>query len=305
MSEIIARGNTRELFQNYVKYIDASKRTQESYTTNVKQLIKWLTFKGIQNPTREDLIEWREELKQNHKPTTVQAYITAVRLFFQWTEERGLYPNIASHLKGAKLDRNHKKDYLTSDQIRNVLSNIDTSTLKGCRDYAIILLMVTGGLRDIEVSRANVSDLQTLGNCTVLRLQGKGHEEKTDYIKLIPQVETAIRAYWKRREDISEEQPLFASTSNNNQGQRLTTKSISTLVKKALVNAGYDSDRLTAHSLRHSAVTLALLGGLPLQEVQQFARHSNIATTQIYAHNLERQNNRSEATIGASIFGND
>ena len=51
-----------------------------------------------------------------------------------------------------------------------------------------------------------------------------------------------------------------------------------------------------------AAVTLALLGGQSLQEVQQFARHANITTTQIYAHNLDRAKNQCEETIAKAIF---
>ena len=73
-------------------------------------------------------------------------------------------------------------------------------------------------------------------------------------------------------------------------------------MKSSLVEAGYNSETLTAHSTRHTAVTLALLGGQKLEEVQQFARHQNIQTTLIYAHNLERANNQCEATIARAIF---
>ena len=106
----------------------------------------------------------------------------------------------------------------------------------------------------------------------------------------------------KTRPTAKGQQPLFSSLSNNSKGQRLSPKSISSIVKHRLIDAGYNSDRLTAHSLRHSAVTISLIGGLPLEEVQQFARHKNISTTQIYAHNLERAKNRSEDTIAGSIF---
>ncbi len=68
-------------------------------------------------------------------------------------------------------------------------------------------------------------------------------------------------------------------------------------------NAGYNSKRLTAHSLRHSAVTIALLGGLSLQDVQAFARHATIATTTIYAHNISRLTSLVENSIARAIFG--
>jgi integrase/recombinase XerC len=135
-----------------------------------------------------------------------------------------------------------------------------------------------------------------------LYIQGKGHEEKTDYIKLSAPAEKAIRAYLSNRKDADEAEPLFTSTSNNNKGERMTTRSISGIVKAKLVNAGYDSSRLTAHSLRHTAVTLSLLAGKDIAEVQQFARHKNLATTLIYAHNIDRAKNNCEATIAKAIF---
>ena len=162
--------------------------------------------------------------------------------------------------------------------------------------------MITGGLRDIEVSRAKIEDIRNVGNSTVLYIQGKGRDEKTDYIKIQPEIEKAIREYLTTREILDTSEPLFISNSNHNKGGQLTTRSISRIVKTRLQAAGYDSDRLTAHSLRHTAVTLSLIGGKSLQETQQFARHSNIATTQVYAHNLDRAKNNCEEVIARAIF---
>ncbi len=293
---------TTDLFTKFIDFVDATPKTIQTYTRAIRQFAKWLEAHGITQPTREDVIAYREELKAEHKPSTVQNYITAVRLFFQWAEREGFYSNIADHIKGAKLDKNHKKDYLTSRQVKKVLEQAKEESIEGLRNYAILVLMFTGGLRTIEVSRANIEDLRTAGDNTVLYIQGKGHEEKTDYIKLMPEVEDAIRAYLKARGASDNKEPLFTSLSNNSKGARISTRSVSGIVKEALVNAGFNSDKLTAHSTRHTAVTLALMGGQSLQEVQQFARHTNIATTQIYAHNLDRAKNQCEATIAKAIF---
>ena len=291
-----------DIYKSYVSFLDASPRTAQTYTTNIKQFIKWTQQNGIQHPTRQDVIAYRDELRERCKPSTVQGYITALRLFFRWTAQAGIYPNIAEHVKGAKLDSSHKRDYLTASQIKSILDSIDTTSLKGKRDYSIIALMVTGGLRDVEIARANTDDLRQLGNSTVLYLQGKGRDERTEFIKVVPAVEQPLRKYLSTRRCGKGKQPLFASLSNNNRGHRLTPKSISSIVKDRLIRAGFNSDRLTAHSLRHSAVTISLIGGLPLDEVQQFARHKNICTTQVYAHNLDRAKNRSADIIAKSIF---
>lgn len=303
-TEVVQQGSiiNEELFKRFINYLDASQKTIDTYTRAIKQFFKYMYSAGITQPRREDILAYREYLKGTHKPTTVQNYIVAVRLLFQWTEQEGIYPNIANHIKGAKIDRNHKKDYLTSRQVKKVLEVAKKEGLQGLRDYAILALMFTGGLRTIEVSRANIEDLRTAGDCEVLYLQGKGHEEKTDYIKLMPAVEDAIRQYLAARGTVDTSEPLFTSTSNNNRGKRLSTRTISSIVKSALVAAGYNSDKLTAHSTRHTAVTLALMGGKKLEEVQQFARHKNLATTLIYAHNIDRAKNDCELTIAKAIF---
>ena len=293
---------TEDLYTRFTAYIDASEKTVQTYTRAIRQYAKWASENGISQPTREDILRYRDELKESHKPTTVQNYITALRLFFQWTEQEQLYPNIANHIKGAKLDRSHKKDYLTSRQVKKVMETAKEESLQGLRDYAILALLFTGGLRTIEISRANIADIRTAGDNTVLYIQGKGREEKTEYVKIMPEVEDAIRAYLAARKPASTEEPLFTSTSNNSRGKRISTRSVSDIVKQALIKAGFNSDKLTAHSTRHTAVTLALLGGQSLQEVQQFARHANITTTQIYAHNLDRAKNQCEETIAKAIF---
>lgn len=292
-----------ELFNRFIAYLDAKPKTVQTYTRALKQLYSYFSLNGITQPQRGDIVAFREELKASgHKPTTVQNYITATKLFFQWTEQEGLYPNIASHLKGAKLDRDHKKDYLTSRQVKEILGAIDRSSLKGLRDYAILSLMVTGGLRTIEVARADIGDLRNAGESTVLYIQGKGRDEKTDYIKVSQPVEKAIRAYLKARGRAGETEPLFASTSHNNQGERMTTRSVSGIAKECMKRAGYDSSRLTAHSLRHTAVTLSLLAGKEITEVQQFARHANIATTMIYNHALDKAKNTCSEAVANAIF---
>lgn len=294
---------SEEAFNRYVQFIDASPKTIATYTRATRQLLKYLGDNGITQPRREDILAYRDSLiASGHKPSTVQSYIVAARLFFAWLEQEGIYSNVAEHVKGAKLDKAHKKDYLTSRQVKTLLSKVERDTLQGKRDYAMLVLMITGGLRTIEVSRADIGDIRALGDDTVLYLQGKGHVEKTDFVKLDGHVEEAIRAYLTARGAADQSAPLFTSSSNNSKGQRLSTRAISGIVKDRMQAAGYNSDKLTAHSLRHTAVTLSLLAGKPLEEVQQFARHSNMQTTLIYSHALDKAKNGCSAAIAGAIF---
>ena len=81
----------------------------------------------------------------------------------------------------------------------------------------------------------------------------------------------------------------------------MTTQAISAIVRYRLSQVGLHSNRVTAHSLRHTAITLALMGGATIQEAQMLARHSDINTTLIYAHNIDRIESAPERKIDSLL----
>ncbi len=291
------------LLNNFLDFLDVSSKTVLTYKRSIRQVLIFFKENNIVTPKRQDVINFKRALEQKGlKPSTIHLYLVATRRFFQWTEQNSIYPNIAENIKAPKQDAGHKKDYFAGEQIKRILANVDRSDIEGLRNYALLALMTTGGLRTIEVSRANIEDLQTVGGVPVLYIQGKGRSDKKDFIKIAPEVQTAIQAYLTARGKVASDAPLFASQSKRNRGQRVTTRTVSGICKEAMRLSGFNSNRLTAHSLRHTAVTLALMSGQTLEEVQHFARHRNISTTQIYAHNLDRMNSQCEASIARAIF---
>ena len=291
------------MFEDFVKLIDASPNTIRTYSISLRQWFRYLRENQIIQPSMDTVFEYRDALRaEGKKETTVQNYIIAVKQFFKWTEARHFYPNIAKYVKSEKLSRNFKKDYLTSKQAKKVLATIDRSTLTGKRDYAMLALMLTMGLRTIEVVRANVEDIRNVGDNTVLYVQGKGHQDKDDLVRMPEHVETAVREYLSVRKCDDLAQPLFTSTSNRNKNGRMTTRSIRGIVKKIFRKAGLDSPRLTAHSTRHTAATLSLLNGATPIETQHLLRHKNLQTTEIYAHNIDASKNPASQDVDKALF---
>ena len=292
----------KKLLFKWHDYLDVAPKTIETYTKNTRAFLRWLAEKNIISPERKHIKLYKSELKEKYKPNTVNAYLIAVKQFFKWSEEEGLYPNIAKGIKLIALDEEYKKDYLSSPQVKGLLETIDTSSLTGLRDYAICALMATTGLRTISIIKANIEDLRTVGEYTALFYEGKRHNENAKYVKIAPQVEKAIRAYLAKRGAVQGKSPLFASAANRNNGERMTTRSISRIAKQALVNAGFCSERYTAHSFRHTAGTIALRNNVNITEVQKMLGHKNIIPTLIYAHAIDREKNNTEIIISNSIF---
>ena len=299
-----AQAITETMYRQFIAFCDAKPQTIKAYTVALQSLFRYLQNQGISRPDTDDIIRYKAELEKQYRPCTVSLYMTACRLFFRWTAQRGYFPNIADHVKGAKIDRNHKRDYLTANQVKDVFSTADRDTMTGKRDFALLALMTAAGLRDIEVSRANIEDLRPAGADMALFIQGKGKDEKADCVTIPAEVEKAIRDYLTARGEVEPTDPLFTSASNHGKGDRLTTRSISRIVKGHFTKAGFNSDRLTAHSLRHTAITLSLLAGRTAQETQRFARHADITTTMVYAHNIEDMTAKAACgqAVAAAIF---
>lgn len=282
---------------------DIKPKSKETYRRALRQFFTYLETEGVTRPTRETLIAYKAYLiDKKLSAYTVSAYIIAVRKMFQWTESEHLYANIASQIKGQKKPKGFKKDALSVNQARKLLTDMETETLSGARDYALVNLLVRTGLRTIETARANVEDIRQQGDQAVLYIQGKGRDSKDDLVILTEETLEPIRAYISMRgQGVKDSSPLFISHSDRNYGERLTTRSISRIVKDRLQASGLDDRRLTAHSLRHTAVTFSLIGGASIQEAQTLARHSDINTTLIYAHNLDRISKAPELKIDALL----
>ena len=291
------------IIDRFLQAHDIKPKSKETYRRALRQLFTYLSDNGITKPTRETLLAYKTYLIDKQlSPYTVSAYIIATRKLFQWTESEHLYANIANQIKGQKKPKGFKKDALSVNQARKLLTDMETDTLQGARDYALVNLLVRTGLRTIETARANVEDIRQQGEQAVLYIQGKGRDSKDDIVILTEETLEPIRAYIsKRGRGVKDSSPLFISHSDRNYGERLTTRSISRIVKDRLQASGLDDRRLTAHSLRHTAVTFSLIGGATIQEAQTLARHSDINTTLIYAHNLDRISKAPELKIDALI----
>ena len=295
-----ARSFTGDYFKRFIDYTDCKDSTVKGYTTCIKAFARWMQAQGLTQPTRDDVKAYKDFLTgSEYKAGTQAQYLRAVKHFFKWTAAEGLYPNIADNIKGAKIRHDqHKKDALGRGDVPAIAASIDRTTEQGKRLYALYLLCITCGLRTVEVTRANIEDIKTMGGRSYLYIQGKGHDEKDAPVMLTPEVKEAINDYLAARSDRpTGKSPLFASTSNINKGGRIASTTISTMLKTMLKAAGYDSDRLTAHSLRHTSGTGAYLATHNLFLAQQHQRHADPATTEIYVHAEDRAERDTEQQV--------
>jgi len=289
-----------ELVDSFIASQDVKLSSKLLYRRTLKQYFNWVTEKAylLSEIARPQLLEYKQELLSSNKSSlTVGSYITSVRRFYEWTEANKFYPNVAKGIKTPRRKQQFKKQPLLPAQATALLSYYQDKAL---RDYAIVNLLLRTGLRTIEVLRASVEDITFKGSQRVLLIQGKGRDEKDNFVLLTDKAYQPIAEYLDSRGKVNSSDPLFTSTSNNSKGERLSTRSISYIAKEGLKAIGLDERSFTAHSLRHTTAVNILRGGGSLEQAQMTLRHSNPATTQIYTATLNeerRLQNSGEALI--------
>lgn len=282
--------NWRGLVATFIASQDVRESSRKLYTRTLSQYFVWMeeTKKSLSTLTRQDVLEYKDYLQeQSLSSLTISSYITAVRKFYEWAEGEKLYPNIAKGIKTPRRQQAFKKQHLTDAKSKELLDHFQSQSL---RDYAIVNLILRTGLRTIEVVRADIEDITFKGERRVLKVWGKGHGEKDDFVVLSDKAYLPIKNYLAvARKGAKSGEPLFTSTSHQNSGGRLTTKTISTICKDGLRAIGLDGKEFTAHSLRHTTAVAILKHGGQLTDVQSVLRHTSPVTSQIYTESVKEE----------------
>ncbi|MGB9666253.1 MAG: tyrosine-type recombinase/integrase [Candidatus Cryosericum sp.] len=294
--------NLDQLIESFLLAQDVGGTSKVVYRRALKRFKEFLRLReaagGTGYLTKTDIVQYKSHLLAvGLSPRTGNLYLTAVRQFFKYLESNRVYPDVSAGLKGFKRSYGFNRDPLTLQQARDLLNSIDTSTIIGLRDFAMINLMLRTGLRTMEVVGSNVGDIRQTSNATLLYVRSKGKDAKDDFVVLTREAYEPITRYLAARHCTDPRAPLFVSHSNNNKDKRITTRTLRLEVKQKLLGIGLYSSRISAHSLRHTFATMALQNGATIEQVRDTLRHQNITTTQIYVHTTDRLEHAAEDTI--------
>ena len=287
--QVSSAGDWRAVLATFIAAQDVRESSRKLYTRTLKLFFEWVnrTGRSLGALTRADILQYKDDLfAEGHSSLTVASYLTSLRKFYEWAESEKLYPNIVKGVRTPRRVQAFKKQHLTDDKSSELLNHFRGSSL---RDFAIVNLILRTGLRTVEVVRADIGDITFKGGRRVLRVWGKGHDTKDDFVVLTDKAFEPLRAYISTRRGAKEGEPLFTSDSHRNTGQRLTTRTISRLCKDGLKGIGLDGREFTAHSLRHTTAVSILKHGGDIAAAQAVLRHTSPATTQIYTESIKEE----------------
>ena len=165
---------------------------------------------------------------------------------------------------------------LEPDQVRRLLAVCDADTAVGCRDLAILSLLVRLGLRRGEVAGLGLDDIDWRAGTIRVRGKGNCHER----LPLPPDVGRRLAEYLRHARP-ADAQGRTVFVRHFAPHHALGPSRVSTIVGDAARRAGLG--RVHAHCLRHTAATELLRAGASLPEIGQLLRHRRAETTAIYA----------------------
>ena len=299
MEEIVLKENeltiTRlnEYGEDFIQYLDVDDLTLKSYKCGINQFIEYLKDNNIKQPTRNSIIAFRDYLRDNYSSCTVNSYMTSIKALFKYLELNKKYENIARDIKGAKYSTTPKKQVLSLEQTKEIYNS-----LIDVREKALFSLLITTGLRGIEVARAKIEDIKIHNGEVVLWVQCKKHDSKDEYAKLSNQVLEDIKNYIGNRTNGY----IFVSTSNNSKGNGVSTTTLRKTIKNIFKRFGLDDDSFSLHSTRRTSATIMYQNGVDIHSIQQVLHHVSSNTTARYINSVTRNDNKSEYIVSNAIF---
>ena len=256
----------------------------------------------VTHPTRATFAKFYNGLKaKDLSSRTIDNYTAIVRKFFKWMIDLDYYDtDITDKVIPLRRSNDYVKAPLPEDKAMLLLNHKPDNSVIEVRNHAIINTMIRIGLRRIEISRLNVSDIFQVGQQWFIRVHGKGAYQQYDELPITQDILTPIQNYWKYRPNLGESDPAFINHARCS-SDRITPHSISVMAKARLRSIGLDSKLFSSHSFRHTADYFAFKSGSKQIEVQQMLRQRDGRSTEQYLKAF----NHEKVKDGAAIFNLD
>lgn len=273
-----------------------SAKTRCNYRANLRAWFGWAHAGGVDGlaAQRADVEAYVRHLEQcGYAPNTICQRVATLSSFYGWAVGEG---HVAGNpVAGARRPRKPTESTASGLSRHELTDFLDAAEARGGDVYACACLLALNGLRVGELCAANVEDLgeSTWHHTLTLRAPTtKGH--KPAVIALAPRTVQAIGLSLGQRRS----GPLLCNT----RGRRMTSYNVAYLVTALRRQIGVER-RITPHSLRHSAITIALDAGIGLRDVQDFARHEDPKTTRRYDRARSQLNRHATYAIAQYLAG--
>lgn len=270
------------MIEKYIDYLKYEKKLSENTINSYKNdldFFKDFFKKDLTKINLDDMHKYLDHLsKENKKATTIAHNITVINSFYSFLiNENIVKTNPCINIISPKLAKK-LPNYLTEEEVDKLL-NIPLKTAYDYRNKAMLELLYATGIRVSELINLKFVNLELQDD--FIRVMGKGSKERIIPISNISKkyLIEYIEIYRKTLLKNKDSEYLFI----NNQGNVISRVGFFKIIKKLCLENNI-SKNVSPHILRHSFATHLLAHGADLRVIQELLGHSDISTTQIYAH---------------------
>ena len=277
------------LHSDYVN--ELQKRTPETrgtYERTLREFMRWIRNEPEINFSVKDVERYKKFLltKRKLSPVSVTMYLSSVRKFLDFLVKGGaLTENSARQVKGGTQQTELTRRSISVQEVQRLVLAIERKDEIGFRDFAIVKLMVSCGLSEIELVRADIGDMKVKKDVIVLALQAKGMTSKELIVPLPKDAQEALKSYLGYRSRARETDPLFMSAGNRTRGRRMTSRGIRERINFYLNAAGIKNGamrKITPLSLRNTAIKMMIDQGAEVDEIKKRFRIVKDSTVKLY-----------------------
>lgn len=281
----LADPKSSERFWEFFAANIRNRNTRRAYYKAACRFSGWCEGRGLFDLTKVrpiDVAAFVEELQGTHSKPTVKQHLAALRMLFDWlVVGHMLSVNPAHAVRGPKyVVKKGKTPVLTADEARILLDSIDTSSVMGLRDRALIALMAYTFARVGAALAMRVEDYFIQGRRGWVRLHEKGG--KRHEVPAHHNLDEYIEAYIKTAALQDDPKGLLFRTIAGKTG-RLTTLPLSQADAYRMIRrrakAGGIRTKIGNHTFRATGITAYLKNGGKLEIAQQIAAHESSRTT--------------------------
>lgn len=275
-------------YENYLaKAKQASTNTISSYLRDIRQFAQWLSKnRGVDvvDATQLNISDYFAFLESDGRSgATLSRNLASIKNFYSYVVSTGFLEK--TPVSDVHIDRGEKKapQILSGKEIELLLAQPVCVDAKGYRDKAMLEVMYATGMRVTELLDLDIDDVnleQGIVKCSSTK--------KSRVIPLYPAALRALRVYIKEIRDSMlaehDEQALFVNVG----GARMSRQGFWKILKHYQASAKIEKE-ITPHTLRHSFAVHLLENGADVGSVQELMGHSDISSTQVYTHMLNRK----------------
>jgi integrase/recombinase XerC len=220
--------------------------------------------------------------QKGYKPRSVARKMSSLRSFYRFLlQEHLVETNVFSEIASPKLDKTLPR-FLYFEELDQLFESINTNTIVGKRDYALLEILYGTGMRVGEFCNLKVEDIDFFNDNLIV--MGKGSKER--YLPIYDRIKNALIDYLEYSRNIllaKVKDPHCPYLFLNFKGGPLTTRGVRVILNNINDRAA-EHIKISPHMLRHSFATHLLDNGADLRSVQELLGHVNLSTTQIYTH---------------------